>query len=86
VTVLEDGHISTIPVPPATVADVTGAGDALIAGALAALAHGAPLRDAVACGIVSAQAALATLGALDRLPPAVLQRLASPPPANGPRP
>jgi sugar/nucleoside kinase (ribokinase family) len=86
VAVLDDGAVSLIPVPPATVADVTGAGDALIAGALAALAQGAPLVEAVDCGILAARAALATVGALDRLPPAVLQRLATPHRASEPRP
>ncbi len=73
--VLEDGRIEAIEVPPVEVADVTGAGDALTAGTLAALARGRPLAEATRTGILAAGAALSSTGALDRLPPAVLQAL-----------
>jgi len=54
--VAEAGRAFRVPAAPARVADVTGAGDALVAGTLARLAAGAPLDAAVRFG--SALAAL----------------------------
>ena len=48
---------------PVTTVDVTGAGDALIAGTLAGLAHGLPLETAVLCGRKAAQLTLQSSGA-----------------------
>ena len=44
--------------PPAEVANVNGAGDALVAGALRALAAGAGLADAVSFGMAAAKQAV----------------------------
>lgn len=71
VAVLQDGRMTAVPVPPATVVDVTGAGDALSAGTLAALARGVGLVEAVGVGILAARSALRVVGALDSLPVAV---------------
>lgn len=76
VTVLEGGILSKVPVPAVSVTDVTGAGDALVAGTLAALLSGAPLERAVETGVKAAAAAVASTGALDALPPSVLEDLA----------
>ena len=62
VTVLEDGHCFSLPVPFAAVKDVTGAGDALAAGTLFALGKGAPLADAVHVGLAAARAIVAHTG------------------------
>ncbi|HUG63399.1 MAG TPA: PfkB family carbohydrate kinase [Methylomirabilota bacterium] len=73
VAVLTERSIEIAPVPAVAVVDVTGAGDALIAGALTALSAGASLRAAVEVGILASGAALGSSGALDKLPPSVLQ-------------
>lgn len=75
VAVLDEGSIGAVAVPRVAVVDVTGAGDALTAGTLAALSVGAPLIDAVRIGVAAAGAALSSTGALDRLPSAVLEAL-----------
>lgn len=49
---------------PATVRDVTGAGDALIAGTLAALARGEDLFDAVPVGLAAAHLTVQSAGAV----------------------
>ncbi|WP_181707514.1 PfkB family carbohydrate kinase [Chthonobacter rhizosphaerae] len=71
---LLDGEIHAVAVPPTPVVDVTGAGDALIAGTLLSLAHGRGLADAVGVGVEAAGAALAATGALSALPASVLRR------------
>jgi pseudouridine kinase len=60
--VVGDPEIAAIPSVPATVVDTTGAGDALIAGTLAELLAGAPVRDAVRAGSVLAAITVETLG------------------------
>ena len=52
------GGIVHVPAAPAAAIDVTGAGDALVAGTLWRLHSGEPLVEAVAAGVVAA--ALAT--------------------------
>jgi pseudouridine kinase len=76
VAVLDRTRITIHAVEAVPVVDVTGAGDALIAGTLAALARGFSLPSAVEVGINASRAALASVGALDRLPPSVLAALA----------
>lgn len=71
--VITDGsrpvHLATaedhtaIECPSVDIADVTGAGDALIAGTLAAIARGHPLLEAVRTGIAASAAALTYKGA-----------------------
>ncbi|MFI7587645.1 carbohydrate kinase family protein [Spongisporangium articulatum] len=51
VLVAQEGRVELVLSPPATPVDVTGAGDALIAGTLAALLAGADILDAVALGV-----------------------------------
>ncbi|MEP2576373.1 MAG: PfkB family carbohydrate kinase, partial [Roseibium sp.] len=68
VHVLEAGTIRTFA-PPKTgpetgIIDVTGAGDALIAGVIAARARGHGLSDAVPFGLEAAALTLASTGAL----------------------
>ncbi|WP_181702283.1 PfkB family carbohydrate kinase [Chthonobacter albigriseus] len=70
--VLDDGGVDELPVPAADVADVTGAGDALIAGTLLSLIGGRRLIDALSGGIAASQAALAVRGALPALPAALV--------------
>ncbi|MGP9821657.1 PfkB family carbohydrate kinase [Salinarimonas sp. NSM] len=61
------------PAPPANVVDVTGAGDALIAGTLHRLAADAPLTDALAAGQALARLTIARPGAVRAdLSPALL--------------
>jgi sugar/nucleoside kinase (ribokinase family) len=84
--ILDHGAVRTIDVPPVDVVDVTGAGDALTAGTIVGLDRGLDLSAAVAIGIAAAGAALRSTGALDRLPPDVLQRLPAPPPSIGAQP
>ncbi len=76
VAVLEGDRVVSVPVPRVTVADVTGAGDALAAGTVAALARGWSLVDAVRVGVAAAAAAVATTGALAALPTAVTEAVA----------
>jgi pseudouridine kinase len=54
VLVAAAGGIAEIPVPRATPVDVTGAGDALIAGTLFGLLNGEPLAEAVGTGTLVA--------------------------------
>ena len=66
VTVIEAGKISQLTVEPISeVADVTGAGDALVGASLFALTHGHDLVDAVAYGINAARATIQTRGAIN---------------------
>ena len=58
----ERGRWHHIPAPPATPANATGAGDALLGGVLAALAQGAPLSKALALGVSVGTASVATRG------------------------
>jgi len=50
-------------VPPATPVDVTGAGDALVAGTLFALLGGTPLRQAIHTGARAAKLTLESTAA-----------------------
>lgn len=74
------------------VRDVTGAGDAFVAGAAWAIAQGLPMQEAVDCGIASS---LLAIQVVDSVPPALgpalvhatRQRfLGGPPPSAEPRP
>ncbi len=58
------GSLSTLPTPPTDIVDVTGAGDALAAGTLAAMARGHTLTDAVPFGLAAAGLTLRATGAL----------------------
>jgi pseudouridine kinase len=86
VAVLDAGRITVLPVPAVPVTDVTGAGDALIAGTLVALSRGVELASAVGFGIEAAGAALACAGALDRLPATMIQKLPPSPAKPGATP
>lgn len=66
--ILDNGHITELAPQPTEVVDVTGVGDAQTAGILLALSAGATLTDAVGVGMAAARAALATAGALHKLP------------------
>ncbi|MTI45215.1 pseudouridine kinase [Roseibium hamelinense] len=55
---------ANLPAEPAKIVDTTGAGDALIAGTLAGLAHGAQFADAAVMGIGAARQTLASAGAV----------------------
>jgi pseudouridine kinase len=87
--VLADAHgVREVPAVPATVVDVTGAGDALVAGTVAGLAAGRCLLDAVALGtlvaartVASERSVVPDLPELLELPP----QLAAPP-RPGPHP
>ncbi|WP_170323689.1 carbohydrate kinase family protein [Cryptosporangium phraense] len=59
------GHVPQTPLPPETIQDATGAGDAFAAGFLTALATGNPLHEAAARGLEMARRKLqsATRGA-----------------------
>lgn len=70
--VLDAGVIEEIAPEPTEVVDVTGVGDAQTAGLILGLSAGLPLTAAVRVGMAAARAALATAGALDRLPDTVL--------------
>ena len=59
----EDDEIQHLPIDPAPVVDVTGAGDALIAGTLAALARGRALKTALRGGIAAARLTVSAEGA-----------------------
>jgi pseudouridine kinase len=52
--IADAGGVRALPARPATVVDVTGAGDALVAGTLSGLAAGATLDDAVRIGLAAA--------------------------------
>ncbi|ODN70370.1 PfkB family carbohydrate kinase [Methylobrevis pamukkalensis] len=75
-----------LDVAAAAIVDVTGAGDALVAGTIAALHAGRPLEAAVAFGIEAGRAALSTVGALERLPgiPAPASSVPAPPTGSPP--
>ncbi|WP_208987720.1 PfkB family carbohydrate kinase [Roseibium marinum] len=64
VLVREDGLLTRFTPPPVEIVDVTGAGDALAAGTLAALARGYALTEAVPFGLSAAALTLRTTGAL----------------------
>lgn len=83
--VLDEGVVHDCPVERCEPVDVTGAGDALTAGTLAALLAGRPLTAAVSVGMLAAAAALRRTGALDSLPPSVLQALGPNTPDGAPR-
>ncbi len=73
--VCEAVHITHVPAESAKVADVTGAGDAMIAGTLFGLAGGLALPDAVKLGAhVAARTVASALSVDDRLSPGVAQR------------
>ena len=54
VVIADPQGVRSLPARPATVVDVTGAGDALVAGTLSGLVAGAVLADAVRIGIAAA--------------------------------
>jgi pseudouridine kinase len=62
--VLEDGEIHTFTPPVTKIVDVTGAGDALTAAMIAALARGHTLTQAVPFGLAAAALTLSSAGAL----------------------
>jgi pseudouridine kinase len=63
-----------VPAVSATVADVTGAGDAMIAATLLALGHGQPLAEAVHFGtIIAARTVASPLSVDDTLSPALVE-------------
>jgi len=64
VLVGEDGALRRFSAPRTEIVDVTGAGDALTAGTLAALARGLPLSQAVPYGLAAAALTLRATGAL----------------------
>ncbi len=72
--VCEAGHISHVPAELAKVIDVTGAGDAMIAGTLFGLANGVGLPDAVRLGThIAARTVASALSVDDRLSPHIAQ-------------
>jgi pseudouridine kinase len=62
--VVADGGIVEVAAVPATPVDVTGAGDAVIAGALSGLVRGASLVEAVRVGAVLAALTVETMGSV----------------------
>ncbi|WP_269581212.1 PfkB family carbohydrate kinase [Roseibium sp. Sym1] len=64
ILVLDDGTISRFTPQVTRIVDVTGAGDALMAATIAALARGTTLGDAVPYGLAAAALTLASTGAL----------------------
>ncbi|MES0810899.1 carbohydrate kinase family protein [Roseibium sp. SCPC15] len=64
VLLLESGSLTRFSPPPVDVVDVTGAGDALTAGTIAALANGKALKEAVPYGLSAAAMTLQNTGAL----------------------
>ncbi|MEM9633264.1 MAG: carbohydrate kinase family protein [Pseudomonadota bacterium] len=60
----ENGALTRFSPPPVDVVDVTGAGDALTAGTIAALANGISLKKAVPYGLSAAALTLQNTGAL----------------------
>lgn len=71
-----DASPRRLPAPAADVVDVTGAGDALIAGTLHRLAAGAPLPDALRTGQRLARLAIARPGAVRAdLTPALVEEI-----------
>jgi len=63
VLVLDGGRINRLSPPKTKIVDVTGAGDALAAGTVAALARGLSLRQAVPFGLAAATHTLSSAGA-----------------------
>ena len=57
---LKDGSLVHVPAPSVTVHDSAGAGDIFNGGYLAAIANGAPFRDAVVAGVATASRAIST--------------------------
>lgn len=64
VLVLDEGCLHPFSPPRTDIVDVTGAGDALMAGTIAAMARGFGLTQAVPCGLAAAALTLASTGAL----------------------
>jgi pseudouridine kinase len=88
--VLADAHgVRQVPAVPATVVDVTGAGDALVAGTVAGLAAGRCLPDAVALGTLVAARTVASERSVVPDLPELLELLGlprQPTTASGPEP
>ena len=59
-----DGSMTMLPAVTADVVDVTGAGDALIAGTLSRVIEGVPLREALRTGLVAAALAIESRGSV----------------------
>ncbi|MCU0329555.1 MAG: D-glycero-beta-D-manno-heptose-7-phosphate kinase [Candidatus Kapabacteria bacterium] len=70
-----DGTVSTVPTVAHRVADVSGAGDTVIATIAAMVAAGAPLREAAALANVSAGVVVAEPGIVSITPAALLQAI-----------
>lgn len=66
VLVYDGGKRSAFQTPKADIVDVTGAGDALTAGIIAALGRGHQLMDAIPIGLRAAAITLASTGALSK--------------------
>lgn len=82
VVLADTGGAGTVPACPATAVDVTGAGDALVAGTVAALAAGRSLADAVGVGtLVAARTVESEHSVVPDLPPGVRLLLRSDTPA-----
>ena len=64
VTVAEDGHVTRLPAPAVPITNVSGAGDALIAGTLLGLSERNPLRTAVHFGLAAAALALQSMSSV----------------------
>lgn len=64
VLVLEDRALRSFPAPTGKIVDVTGAGDALSAGLIAAMARGLTLCEALPYGLAAAALTLRATGAL----------------------
>jgi pseudouridine kinase len=66
--------MTMLPAVAADVVDVTGAGDALIAGTLSRVIEGVPLREALRTGLVAAALAIESRGSVrPDLSPGLLQ-------------
>ncbi len=59
-----DGEMSILAPPASNIVDVTGAGDALTAGLVAAMARGIPVRQAAQIGLAAAAMTLQCTGAM----------------------
>lgn len=66
VLAVDEGGVFRTPAPDARIVDVTGAGDALCAGILAALCRGLDFRQAVPIGLKAAALTLGSTGALSQ--------------------
>ncbi len=63
---LENGEVLRIPTPKARIVDVTGAGDALCAGMIAALSRGYDFKHAITIGLKASALTLESTGAVSK--------------------